>query len=205
MDLRLVTDPDAFFADRSENPALTVPALVVCVAALTNVASSVVLLWTATSGLSGRMTGVIGVGLLLGTLGGAVGVFAIWFLGAAVFYLITSFWDASGTFGETFRLTGWGFLPNIVGGLIGTVGISIAVRGTAPPSGPKAVVTYITAVRTDPILTVTGLLAVVFLLWQALLWTFAVRHARSVSTGRAAVAVGVPVSLLMIRSLLSAV
>ena len=69
------------------------------------------------------------------------------------------------------------------------------IRGFDVPSNlsGQAATQYIQQINSGPLVTLAAVLGIVFTLWSGLLWTFAVKHARQLSTRNAAITVVLPV------------
>jgi hypothetical protein len=134
---------------------------------------------------------------LIGVVIGFVLTYVIWVLWTAIFYGITAVFDGSGGFTTTLKLVGWGFLPSLVGSVINLC-INVyrfEIRGFDVPAnaGPQAAQQFSQQISSGPLVALSAVLGIVFTLWAGLLWTFAVRHARQVTTRNAAIAVALPI------------
>lgn len=173
----LLTDPDAFFARQSADLRFAPPLLVVAAAGTL----------TVLSGAPGARTLVAAGGtpppwstvLLAVLIGGVIGGVAAWTLTAAVMHVVSALFGGRGRFGRTLFLAGWGYVPLVFSGGLSTAASFYAAGGTAPAAG------FVGAASTA--------LGVLFVCWQGVLWTFAIKHARDVRTRAAAVAAAVPV------------
>ena len=129
-----------------------------------------------------------------------VGTFLRWLVYAGVFHALSSvLYDAEeGSFRDTLALTGWGFLPAIGAAIVASVAAFVVFSGTTFPSDPAAMAAFARELQNRPELLVANLLGIVFLLWQGLLWTFAVKHGRGLELREAAITVAIPVALAVL-------
>jgi len=65
------------------------------------------------------------VGAYLEIIGSFIGVFAAWFIMAAMMHGISSFFGGKGSFRRTFEFTGYGILPSLIGSLITCACVSL--------------------------------------------------------------------------------
>lgn len=196
MVLDVLTNPDAFFARRADDPGLLWPSVIVLLQAAVGVASSYPIVRGTLDALPAEAAGFAAVVVAVSVVGAVVGSFVVWGVYAAVFHGLSALlYDGEGTFATTLSLTGWGFVPGILGGVV-TGALSLyALQGVAFPSDPQQAAAFGRTLRGQPAFLAASVLGVVFLLWQAFLWTFAVKHARGVTLREAAVTVGVPVAI----------
>lgn len=210
MDTSLFTDPETFFRRRSENPGLLRPLIIVFVAALVSAGSFILIFQT----LSGAAPGFLLIGIAVTMLLLFVSQFFAWIVFTIVFYLITIAVDGDGSLGDTFKLTGWGFVPQILFGVISIITTYISLQSTEIPSFSQSIDPqnieqiseatrklgeFLTVVNDD--LAILAVLSVLFLLWQLVIWLFAVKHARDLTTRGAVISVGIPVGLYFLYQL----
>lgn len=214
----LVTDPNSFFRDRRDDASFLGPALVITAIAVLGVGSAIVSI-RATSEMMSQIMADSGAGQgaqtvlqafqLVGVVVGFVLTYVIWVFWTAIFYGITAIFDGTGSFTTTLKLVGWGFVPSLVGSVFNLF-INIyrfEIRGFDVPAnaGPQAAQQFSQQISSGPLVVLSAVLGIVFTLWGGLLWTFAVKHARQVTTRNAAIAVALPILLGLGGSLWSLV
>jgi hypothetical protein len=202
--LTLLVNPNAFFSrDTSEWEPLRVPALIVLVAAFLAGASA----YLTTDLIAGLMPSNVqvpqGIMGIAGTGGAIVGTFVFWVAWAAVFHVLSLFFQGQGTFRRTLAVTGYGYLPILFGNAISLViyGISMPGIHVTPVHDVQELQPAITALMHQPVLILVSLLGIIFLIWAANIWIFGIRHARVLSLRDAAITVGVPVVLYLIATI----
>lgn len=199
MVLQLLTNPDAFFAERRETPSFRGPVLVVLLVALVGVIGSIPVLRATLSALPPEAEGFVTVVQVVGGVAGIVVTFVVWVLYAVAFHVVGSVvFDASGEFRDTVALVGWGFVPAVFGAAVGSVASFVVFSGVQFPQDPQRIQAFLAELQSRPALVVAGLVGIVFLLWSAFLWTFAVRHAESLTMRDAALTVAGPVAVALL-------
>lgn len=198
----LLTDPDAFFEREAEDPGWLRPTGIVVLAAVVGVLSSVPVL-RATMGSLPPEAGALGpVVYVIGAAGGIIATLVFWVLYSLVFHVISAAaFAGEGSFGDTMKLTGWGFIPHVISGLIGAA-VNFYVFSTVQfPSNPARMGAFVTSLRSQPLFVVTQVLGIAFLLWSAFLWAFAMRHGRKLTLRQSGITVGVPVAIVLLYRL----
>ena len=198
----LLVDPDAFFRSRARAPTFRGPVAVVLLVALLGIAGSVPVVRATTAALPEEAGPLVPLVAATSVIGGLVGVVVAWGLYAVAFHVVSAVvYGARGSFRETLALVGWGFVPSVPEAAISAVVTSLLFAGTSLPSDPVALQAAVRALRADPLFTVAGLLGLVFLAWRAMLWTFAVRHARGLTLRQAGLVVAGPVAVALLVDL----
>jgi hypothetical protein len=194
----LLFDPDAFMRRRAGDPGFAGPAVVVLLAAIAAILSGLLLVWEALKTVEGGMETVLAAGGAPLIVGGFVGVFAFWVLYAAAFHVISMAFDGDGDFRTTLSLVGWGFLPAIIGGIVTAIGTYLALQNVSAGMDPAAMEPFVQGMRSQPVYLAVSLVGIAMTLWQGYIWTFAVRHARSLDVRSAALTVAGPVALTIL-------
>ena len=156
--------------------------------------------------LPGDAVAFSGLAYVLGLAFALVVPYVFWALYAGAFHAISAFvFDGRGSFGRTLSVTGWGFLPGIVGTGVTAVVSFTVYRSITIPADPQRAAAVAARIQSDPLVMLASALGIVFLLWQAFLWTFGVRHARGISLRDAAITVAIPVAVAFLWRLNSLV
>lgn len=198
----VLTHPDEFFAERTDDPGLRGPVLIVLAVGVLGLLSAVPSLLLVLRGIPAEARAIVGAGLAIGAAFGLVGPFVVWLLYAIVFYAISMVFDATGSFRELFVLTGWGFLPRILGAAVSAVVMFVVVGTTAAPETAEAMAAFNRQLQSDPLVRASTVVGIAITLWSGYLWTHAVATARDLTVRQAAVVVGIPVALSIGWSLL---
>lgn len=194
----VLTDPATFFRDRRADPNLLGPTLVVLLVGVLGLLSAIPSLLLVLRGIPAEAEPFIGVGLAIGAVFGLVGPFVVWLIYALVFYGISIAFGGSGSFRQLFVLTGWGFLPRVLGAAISAVVLFIAIGDVAAPQTAEAMRTFSQELQTHPLVRASSLISIVIALWSGYIWTHAVAVSRELSLRQAAVTVGLPVLLSIV-------
>jgi len=114
-----------------------------------------------------------------------------------------------GSLARTLEVTGYGFLPQIFGGIIGAfISYQIISNLTIPIARTPEEITAVTENLTgmlvsDPLAQVAALVSIIFLIWSANIWIFGLKHARNLSMRDAILTVGIPVGLYILYTLIT--
>lgn len=167
----LLTDPDTFFAER--DPTLAEAAIVVSALAVVTAASSLLVLAGGIGSMPTEFRGALVGGAVVGIAIGFVQTFVWWAILTGVFFVVTYFFGGEGSFGELLVFVGWGYVPQILGVLVALVLSTFTIPGSLA-------------------------LGLLFYLWSAYIWVFAIKRGRHVSVGEAVVAVAIPLGIVVI-------
>ncbi|MCU4801439.1 YIP1 family protein [Halobacteria archaeon HArc-gm2] len=189
----LLTNPGRFFDGRADGPSLKEPAIIVLVTALISTLGIAGIFLAFTEAVPSDLQIFIFIVVLFVAAFSFAGPFIGWLLYALAFQVITYFFDGEGEFRDTFALTGWGYTPRIIYGVI-SVAITIYVTQAAqPPADPSGFTAYSTRISNHPLNQLSIGLSVLFTLWSAYIWIPAVQRARNVTRNQAIIAVAIPV------------
>lgn len=199
----LLTDPDAFFRRRADDPSFAGPVAVVLVVAGLGAVGALPVMRATTATMPAEADPFVSVVAAVGVLGGVVGVFVTWALFALAFHVVSAIaFGASGSFRTTLALTGWGLVPRIPEAAIAGAVAHLVFADVRFPSDPQQLSGTVRALRSDPLFVVAGVLGIAFLAWSALLWTFAMRRGRNLTLRQATLTVAGPVALALVVDLL---
>lgn len=201
-DVSVLTDPDGFFRERRTDPSLVWPAAILTAVALLAIAGQVYRSQAISSAMSelggqvgpGGPGGGGGIGGLFQVLGYAFAagfVYLRWLLYAAAFHVISMAFDGEGEFTTTLALVGWGFVPYAVGEVV-NLAYTVYRFEVGGLSNPSDFGELFRNLGSGPVVALSAALGIVFVLWAAFLWAFAVKHARGVDLPDAAKTVALP-------------
>jgi hypothetical protein len=199
----VITNPDQFFDQASDDPGLLAPSLVVLLAALLATASVVPMLQYVQQSLVGDASQLAVVFYVGGLAGGLLTPFVAWVLLTGLMHALTGYaFDGDGSFTTTLSFVGWGYVPALLSGLLSAV-VNVWVFSSRAPqaiSDPQQAQAFVQSVQGVPALKVVTVVGIAITLWQGLIWTFAVKHGRNVSERAAAISAGVPTLALVVLS-----
>lgn len=202
MVLDLLTNPEAFFAERSEEPSLLGPAVVVLLVAAIGAVGSYPVLKATVGALPPEAGPLVTVIQVIGAVVGVVVTVVVWALYAVAFHAIAAVaFDGNGRFRDALALVGWGFVPALFGSVVSGVANFLVFSGVRFPNDPARIQSFVQDLQSRPEFLVAGILGIVFLLWSAFLWTFAVRHAEDIGLREAGLTVAGPVAVALLLRL----
>jgi len=203
--LDILTNPNTFFQNViSEKERLNVPLLIVfCGAIIAGVHAYLI------GGLTAKMMAALSPGIapiitISAFFGGMIATFLVWLVLTGVFFGLSFVFKGQGSFRRCLEVTGYGYLPQIIGSLISLVVAFLYVPKVVVPEissaamqDPALIQDAATALMHDPaMLAMTqfmSVISIVFLLWSANIWIFGMHYARNLSLRDAAICVGTPV------------
>lgn len=188
--MTLLTDPDAFFADQARETDWLSPVLLLLATTIVGALTVWVTIQQFFAGLGGA--GAV-FALVFGIGAAALAPVAVWLLISVWLYAVTAVFDGEGSFWETLRLTGWGYLPALLSSVIAFGATYVALGSIAPPASIQQFGAAQARLQSHELVRLSSVAGIVFTLWQGVLWTYATRHARDVTTREAAIAVAVPI------------
>ncbi len=204
--LEVLLDPDGFFESmKSKSINLKLPALIVLVSGLiggiTTFMTSSMVLRAMSPTLSSEARMILSY-MPIGSAIAAVGFsFVIWLIVAVILFGISSIFNGEGEFKRTLEFVGYGYIPTIINGLISAVIVYQFITTTHIPtiSDPMA----IAKLMKTPMIQISSVLGMLFVLWSANIWIFGLKHARNLSTRNAFITVAIPVAAYMLYSIYS--
>lgn len=208
--LRVLLDPGRFFEARmQEKPSLKIPALIALVIGLIGAVSTIPMTDITMAMLPADMQG-LGVIMMVISAGVAfIGGFLAWIIYGFVFHIVSMIFKGQGDLERTMEFTGYGLLPQVFGGIIGTYFSYRLLSGLSIPSmtNPEQVVEFsenlMTILTTDPLARIAGIVGILFMIWSANIWIFGMKHARGLSTRDAVLTVGIPMGLYILYMLIT--
>jgi hypothetical protein len=207
--LKILINPNLFFQDKiKENESLKIPALIVLISAIAGAAAAYQMVTPTVKLMGSMVAGMEIVIILAAVIATFVITFISWLVFAGIFFILSTMFKGKGTFNRTLEIVGYGFLPQIMGGII-TVIVALEyipnVMVQSIPAGTtdsQVIHDATTNLMRDPAMMaftqITTLISIVFLLWSANIWIFGMQHARKLSPRDAALSVGIPVVLYVL-------
>ena len=205
--LDVLIHPNAFFRNViNEKENLKVPLLIIlCVAIISAIPAYLI------GNLTGKlmealMPGMETIIMISAVIGAMIGTFLIWIILTGLFYGLSFLFKGQGRFQRCLEVTGYGYLPQILGSLISVIvalmyAPKVVVPGisAAALQDPQAVQDAVKALMHDPAMMemtqVITVIWIVFFLWSANSWIFGIKYARNLSMRDAAICVSIPVFL----------
>lgn len=189
-------DPDGFFREHPD-PSLQVPAILLVVVSIVQAILHEGIL----IGLRGSLEllfvfpGVVLVSFGAIFVAGLV-VFPLYWMGVAGFFYVVSLWfDGSGTFRRVVAYFGWMWAPYLLGLLV--VGIPLLVvfpEGVISVAEDRFFVEAFTE-RLTLIIRMIQAVSLLVTLWTAYIWVYALKHGRGLTRRAATITIGVPIGI----------
>lgn len=195
--VQVLVNPGRFFKERmKDEPGLKIPMLITLVYGLISAVSAALTANVVIALLPAEAQAFGATAVAFAAVFAVIMGFLAWIICAAVFYIISMLFGGEGTFTRTLEFTGYGLLPLIFGGIIGSAfSYQVISNLTIPPAiNPENLAGIIAA---DPLTQIAGLLGILFILWSANIWIFGLKYARNLSTRDAVLTVGIPVGLYL--------
>lgn len=197
--MKAITDPDRFFEQERQEGSLKGPVAIVFGLGVLGALMSAIYAYSMFAEISDAdISAMSSVSIVISVIVGFFTPLLIWFVYAAVFHVAGRVLDGDGDFRTTFRLTGWGFLPQLPSLLVLTIGTWVASQRVEPTSSINELDTYVAEVESATAYVAADAIGILFLAWCGLLWLFAIKHAQRLSLRRAIVVVAIPLSLSIV-------
>jgi hypothetical protein len=207
--LDVLTNPNGFFEARMrEAESLKIPVLIVLISGLIGGIAAYLMTGITLELLSEALPPeALGLATTIGSISAFIGALVasliIWVVFAALFFGISSVFKGEGSFKRTLEFVGYGYIPMILSGIISTIIMYNFVSTAQIPvlTDPTEVAEVITQwVTTNPMVRLSSIIGMLFMLWSANIWVFGVKHARNLSTKNAVITVAIPVALYILYS-----
>lgn len=198
----VLINPNAFFVARLKDVVrLKVPLLIVLLSGLISGFGAYIIAGVTIEmlreALPPEAQGIAAtVGGISAFVGAVIVTLLMWVVFSAIFFAISWLFKGTGTFKRTLEVVGYGYLPMIFSGIIGAVLIYQFVataqipQVTDPAEMAEVVTRWITE---NPMMWLSSLIGMLFMLWSANIWVFGLKHARNLSTRNAVISVAIPV------------
>ena len=197
--------PRAFFQNAiAEKESLKIPGFIVLVLGIVSAVYAYLIGGITGKMMAGLIPGMESIIAISTIIGALFGIFIFWGIWSGVFYLISSLFKGKGTFKRSLEFIGYGYLPQIFGGLLTMIiAILYIPKVIVPeiPAGagqdPQLIQEAVKALMHDPSMMemtqIISIISIIFLLWSANIWIFGMKNARQLSERDAALCVGIPV------------
>ncbi|ACL16590.1 Yip1 family protein [Methanosphaerula palustris] len=202
--LTILTAPQNFFIGIEERPvSLGIPAVIVLLMGIVSAISAYIVTGVTMQVLPASSQQMIGIIQGIGAISAIIVVLVMWFIMAGIFYLISMAFNGTGDFKRVLEVTGYGYIPSLIGSIISLPLMFQYLSTIHLPSiaDPTLMQSAMTGMMKTPSMAVISLIGIVFLLWSANIWIFGVREARHLTTRNAVITVGIPVLVSVLFSI----
>lgn len=198
----LLVNPDSFFRERAEDPPALPPLAIVAVVALIGGVSAFLVTQQVSVSLPDEAQQFALIGAVVGAVIAVLVTAVIWVVTAGVAHAVSGFlYETDGDLKDTLLCTGYGYAPRILGAAVGVVATYLAYQTVPVPAdatNQQAIQEFSRAVASSPYTLVSSVVTLVVLVWQWFLWSFALKHVRSLTLREGAISAGVPLGLMFL-------
>ncbi len=202
----LLLSPKLFFEELgSEETGMKIPVLIVAVMGVMS-AMSAYLISSLTAQLmppeAAFMSSYLGI---FGLVSGFIGAFVIWLIWGVVLFVLSALFKGTGSFGETMAVVAYGFVPQIAGSVISLIILNQWISGITVPqvTDPMMIQQVMTGLMNAPMMQLSMVVGVLFMLWGANIRVFGISAIRKISLKNALITVGLPVVVYLLFTLSS--
>ncbi|MBN1763019.1 MAG: YIP1 family protein [Methanomicrobia archaeon] len=208
--LDVLTNPNGFFeAKKKEAENLKIPVLIVLISGLISGIAAYLMTGITLELLSETLPPeALGLATTIGSISAFIGALVasliIWVVFAAIFFGISGVFKGEGSFKRTLEFVGYGYIPMILSGIISTILMYQFVSTAQIPvlADPSEVAEVIRQwVTQNPMVQLSSIIGMLFMLWSANIWIFGVKHARNLTTKNAVITVAIPVAVYLVYSI----
>ncbi|MDW7730957.1 MAG: YIP1 family protein [Methanolobus sp.] len=197
--LEVLTDPNGFFKRKSnEDIEFKTPLMIIAILAIVGAISAFVVTQGVMEVLPEEAAAFAAIGAAFGAIAAFIMTFIMWIIYTAIFYLISMIFHGEGNFKRVLEFVSYGYIPTIVSSIIGTYFTSRIYSNIDWSMDPELLQE---ALLSDTSLQISGIIGILFLLWSANIWIFALVHSRNLSVKDASITVGVPILLYILYTL----
>lgn len=202
----ILINPGAFFADLmgEKEESFKWPLIIILAGGIAAAGYGYLIGGATAQMMAGALPGIEVLITLSSAIGALVGIFIFWLVWTAVIYGLSMIFKGQGSFKRTLQVTGYGYLPQVIGSVISIIvaleyvpKIVVPHITSAMMQDPAAIQEVTKALLQDPAMMemtqIISIVTIVFLLWSANIWIFGLQKARNLSPRDAALCVGIPV------------
>ncbi|KAF5417747.1 MAG: hypothetical protein C5S49_02865 [Candidatus Methanogaster sp.] len=175
--INVLANPDRFFAELSGRGVnLLTPFAIVLVAAIVATISNVMMSGVMEPSFPRGAGASIYLPAMIRVVRGFIAPFGSWLLCSGVFYTISRLFGGTGSFERVFEFVGYGFIPHIIGSVVGLAVIMVVSPNELLFEGFQQI---------HPLILIFSIIQFLLVLWSVVIWILAVKHARNLGTGHA--------------------
>jgi hypothetical protein len=192
--LEVLTDPNGFFKRKSNDPIeFKTPLVIILIMAALGAIIAVVTMQNVMRALPEEAAAFASIGMVFGVIGAVLGTLIMWAVYTAIFYVISMLFNGEGSFKRVMEFVSYGYIPSIIGSIF-SVFYTLRAYSNIDFSDPNLQNTLMA----DPTLKIATVVGIIFTLWSANIWIFALAHSRNLSVRNAAITVGVPILIYVL-------
>ncbi|TQD25049.1 YIP1 family protein [Methanolobus vulcani] len=125
-----------------------------------------------------------------------IGTLLWWLFYSALFYIVSSMFNAVGDFSRVMEFVSYGFLPGIFKSVIEIFYGNNLLSTLENSMDNPALTTEV--MMSDPVMKIIPILMIIFTLWSGYIWVYGLSYSRNINIKNAAIAIAIPVLLSII-------
>ncbi len=199
--LEVLSDPGGFFEEKiKEEIDFKPPYAVIGAVTLLTLINAFILMRELMENLFSDVPTIVQlIVIILGLMVTMASGMIVWLMISGLFYAFSWLLAGQGKFTRVLEFVAYGFLPFIFSSAISMVlMISMCSFSYLSMSDPQAIEK---AMLKSPYMIVSNAISIIFALWSANIWVFAMVHSRGLSIKNAMITVGIPIGLYLIYML----
>lgn len=199
----ILLNPDLFFNNKSnEKIDLKLPFFIVLLNSLIAIIPAIFIIDKLKESMPSEASSYMLPGMIIGMIAGVIVGVATWIIMSAIFYIISSLFNAEGTFKKTVEFVGYGFIPKIFASIIGLIILYIILPNMDISTNLQMNEQNLQQIAGNtPLMWLYQITGFITAIWSASIWIFGIAHARKISVKNSFLTVIVPVGLGIIYSI----
>ncbi|MGB2727935.1 MAG: Yip1 family protein [Halobacteriota archaeon] len=206
--LEVFTNPNEFFEERMKGEVrLRIPVLIILISGIIGGISAFLMAGISLEMLSETLPPeALGIASTIGGISAFIGAVIVslifWVVVAAIFFGISSIFKGEGNFKRTLEFVGYGFIPMIFSAIISAVLIYNFLSTVQIPvvTDPAEIREALEPLMKSPMMQLSTVIGILFMLWSANIWIFGLKHARNLTTKNALITVAIPMAVYVLYS-----
>ncbi|WP_421909381.1 Yip1 family protein [Methanolacinia petrolearia] len=202
----ILITPGHFFEKKCrEKASLKVPVLIVLITAVISGISAYIVSGKTFEAMGSGLEGYAFIASLFGFAVAFIGMFISWAIRALAFLVMIYILKGTATFKQLAEVAGYGFIPQIFGGIITTAIMMTSIQNLVIPatSNMQEIEVAMKAFTTSAPMMAASFVSIIFTIWSANIWLFGIKESSGLEFKKAAICVGVPLVIFIILSLSS--
>ncbi|MGB2842479.1 MAG: YIP1 family protein [Halobacteriota archaeon] len=205
--IEVLTNPNEFFEERMKGEvSLRIPVLIILISGIIGGISTFLMAGIIAEMLRGTVPpeaqGFISVMPVGGAIVAVIASLILWVVFAAIFFGISAIFKGEGEFKRTLEFVGYGYIPMIFSGIISAVLFYNFVSTAQIPvvTDPAKMTEALEPLMKSPMMQLSTVIGILFMLWSANIWIFGLKHARNLTTKNALITVAIPMAVYVLYS-----
>lgn len=200
----ILITPETFFGELCKKEVnLGMPVLIILLTGIISGISAFIIAGkTAAAFIPEGMEGIAVIASAIGFVGGLIGTFIYWLIWIIAFLIMLYILKGQIPFKRLAEIVGYGFIPQIFGGIVGVAIImtslpELVVRSAIDPQAIELAVKEFS--MSAPMMAVS-FISIIFTLWSANIWLFGIKECSGIEFKKAALCVGIPLIIYVVLS-----